>query len=116
MLGIIHTLCRGVLYFLLLGYRLYSVWDLPIFFRLRLVSLRVVHDVSRGLLIFSVVVYYISCFCSAIFCMGLAYLFKTATGFGVVHDVCWGLLTFSVVVYYISYFWNFGYILYGGDY
>ena len=33
---------------------------------------------------------------SAIFCMGVAYLFKAATVFVLrkVHDVCWGLLTF----------------------
>ena len=38
MLGIIDILChgdRGVLYFLVLEFRLYSVWELPIFFRLR---------------------------------------------------------------------------------
>ena len=35
-LGIIDVLCRGVLYFLVLGSRLYSVCELPIFSRLRL--------------------------------------------------------------------------------
>ena len=30
MLGIIEILCRGVLYFLVLEFRPYSVWDLPI--------------------------------------------------------------------------------------
>ena len=41
-------------------------------FRLRLVSLRVVHDVSWGLLIFSVVVYYISYFWNfGYICMGV---------------------------------------------
>ena len=70
MLGIIDILCRGVLYFLLLKFRLYSVWDLPMFLRLQLVSFRKVqdlcwgkvHDVCWGLLILCVVVYYISYF------------------------------------------------------
>ena len=38
MLGIIDILCRGVLHFLLLEFRLYFVWDLPTFLRLQLVS------------------------------------------------------------------------------
>ena len=62
MLGIIDILCRGVLYFLLLKFRLCSVWDLPMFLRLQLVSFRKVHDLCWGLLIFCVVVYYISYF------------------------------------------------------
>ena len=33
MLGIIDILCRGVLYFLFLKFRLYSVWDVPILFK-----------------------------------------------------------------------------------
>ena len=62
MLGILDILCRGVLPFLLLGFRLYSVWELPVFLRLRLVLLRKVHDVCWGLWIFCVVVYYSSYF------------------------------------------------------
>ena len=50
MLGIIDILCRGVLPFLLLE------------FRLQLVSFSKVHDVCWGLLILCVVVYYISYF------------------------------------------------------
>ena len=45
MLGIIDILCRGGSYFQILGFRLCSVWDLPIFLRLRLFWLRKVHDV-----------------------------------------------------------------------
>ena len=58
--GIIDILCRGVSCLLLLGFRLHSVWDLPIFLGLRLFLLRKVHDVCGGLLIFCVVVYCIS--------------------------------------------------------
>ena len=58
MLGIIDILCRGVLYLKLLKFRLYSVWDLPMFLRLQLFSFRKVHDVCWGLLILCVVVYY----------------------------------------------------------
>ena len=60
MLGIIDILCRGVLYFLVLVFRLYSVWNLPISLRLRLFSLRKVYDICWGLLILCVMVYCIS--------------------------------------------------------
>ena len=62
MLGIIDILCRGVLPFLLLEFRLNFVWDLPMFLRLQLVSFRKVHDLCWGLLILCVVVYYIPYF------------------------------------------------------
>ena len=57
MLGIIDILCRGVSYLFVLGFRLHSVWDWPIFLGLRLFLLRKVHDVCGGLLVFCVVVY-----------------------------------------------------------
>ena len=54
MLGSFDILCGGVLYLLVLGCRLHSVWDVPIFLGLRLFLLRKVHDVFWGLLIPSV--------------------------------------------------------------
>ena len=99
MLGIIDTLCRGVLHFLLLGVRLYSVWDLPMFLRLQLVSFRKVHDLCWGLLIFCVILCLLKFRLYSVWDLPM-FLRLQLFSFRRVHDVCWGLLILCVVVYY----------------